>query len=125
MSATEVRMNHADKSAVEAVINKYVKGTVDRNVAILKTVFDEHAVMSGYLGPDKLIGSPQPFFDHLEAHEHGPGYSSEIAHIEVTGRTATARLIENNLYGMRFVNDFHLLQDQGVWKVVSKLFHHD
>lgn len=114
-----------EQTAIKAVIDDYIKGTIERDVALLKTVFHENAVMAGYLGPGKLIGSPQPFYDHLEANEHGPGYASEITSITVTGRTATACLIEQNLYGMRFHNDFHLLNDDGSWKVTAKLFHHD
>jgi hypothetical protein len=118
-------MSDTDKKAVEAVVQAYVQGTIERDVTILRTAFHENAVMSGYLGPNKLIGSTQPFYDHLEANEHGPGYSSTISGIEVTGHTAKARLMEENLYGMNFVNDFHLLNDDGSWKIVSKLFHHD
>ncbi len=119
-------MNRTDDViAVEAVVQEYVQGTADRDIARLKGAFHESAVMSGYLGPAKLIGSPQPFYEHLEANEHGPGYVTKITNIEVTGRTATARLVEDNLYGMSFVNDFHLLNDDGAWKIVSKLFHHD
>ena len=81
--------------------------------------------MSGYLGPNKLIGSIQPFLDHLDANEHGPGYTHELVSVSVTGRTAIARIVEDNLYGMSFVNDFHLINEDGTWLIVSKLFHHD
>ena len=81
--------------------------------------------MSGYLGPNKMVGSPQPFYDHLTANDHGPGYVAKITNVLITGRTAIARLEEDNLYGMHFVNDFHLLNEDGRWSIVSKLFHHD
>ncbi len=112
-------------TAVEAVIKEYIAGTVERDVERLQAIFHPNAVMSGYLGPNKLIGTPAPFFAHLQANEHGPGYRSKITHIQVTGRTASATLLEENLYGMSFVNEFHLLDDDGRWTIVSKLFHHD
>jgi len=119
-------MNRTDDViAVEAIVKDYIQGTADRDIDKLKSAFHENAIMAGYLGPNKLIGSPQPFYDHLTANEHGPGYVTKITGIEVTGRTAIARLVEDNLYGMSFVNDFHLLNDDGQWKIVSKLFHHD
>ncbi|MEL6186825.1 MAG: nuclear transport factor 2 family protein [Myxococcota bacterium] len=110
------------------VIEGYIKGTRDRDIARLKTVFHEAAVMSGYLGPNLLAGSPEPFYAHLEAHPHadqGHAYRAAIAHVSVVGRTAVARLVEDSLYGMSFVNDFHLLQIDGKWSITSKLFHHD
>jgi len=119
-------MNRTDEVlAVEAVVMQYCQGTADRDIPRLQGVFHENAIMVGYLGPNKLIGSPQPFYDHLTANEHGSGYITKITPIEVTGRTAIARLVEDNLYGMSFVNDFHLLKDNDTWKIVSKLFHHD
>ena len=111
--------------AVRAIIEQYRAGTRNADISILKNIFHPNAIMTGYLGPDLLVGSPQPFFDHLAANPVAPEYRSEIVHLEVTGRTATARLIEDHLYGMSFVNDFHLLLSDGRWSIVSKLFHHD
>ncbi|WP_299850978.1 nuclear transport factor 2 family protein [uncultured Roseovarius sp.] len=119
-------MNRADDiAAVKAVIGEYVLGTQDRDVSRLSAIFHPKAVMSGYRGSTPLIGSPQPFFDLLEANEHGEGYEAEISHVSIVGRTACARLVEENLYGKSFVNDFHLLLANGSWLIVSKLFHRD
>ncbi len=120
-------MNRTDDvRAVKAVVKKYISGTGTCDVALLKSVFHENAVMSGYLGPAKLIGSPQPFYDHLQANPHADdSYTCEIVLVSVTGRTAIARLVEDNLYGMSFINDFHLINDDGKWVIASKLFHHD
>lgn len=121
-----MQVNRADDIiAVKAVVKEYVAATLERDVSRLKAIFHPNAAMSGYLGPNQLIGSPQPFYDHLEANPHGEGYVGEISHVSVVGRTACARLVEENLYGMSFVNDFHLLNDNGTWVIVSKLFHHD
>ncbi|MEM7378284.1 MAG: nuclear transport factor 2 family protein [Pseudomonadota bacterium] len=120
-------MNRTDESrAVSAVVAAYLRGTRDRDVETLKGVFHPNAVMSGYLGPNKLIGSPEPFYAHLEANPHPDDhYTGEITEVEVVGRTARARLVEDNLYGLSFINDFHLINEDGQWSIVSKLFHHD
>ena len=94
--------------------------------SVVRVAVSASAVMSGYLGPNKLIGSPEPFYAHLEANPHPDDqYSGEIVSVSVTGRTACARLVEDNLYGLSFVNDFHLINEDGSWSIVSKLFHHD
>ncbi|MEL6347412.1 MAG: nuclear transport factor 2 family protein [Myxococcota bacterium] len=119
-------MNRTHKAAAVAdVIRVYIKGTQERDVTVLRQVFHENAVMSGFLGPNKLVGSPEPFFAHLEANPHNGDYTAEITHLDVVGRTARAVLVEDGLYGMAFVNDFHLLFDDGRWLITSKLFHHD
>ena len=115
-----------DIQAVSKVIRAYVSGTADRDVAALRALFHETAVMSGYLGPNLLLGAPEPFFAHVAETPHeGDSYAAEIVHVSVVGRTATVRLVEDNLYGLSFVNDFHLLQIDGSWTIMSKLFHHD
>ncbi|MGR3502357.1 nuclear transport factor 2 family protein [Pseudaestuariivita sp.] len=116
----------ADAQAITAVIQDYIQGTKDRDIAKLKEVFHPNAVMAGYLGPNLLAGSPDPFYAHLEANPHAPDpYAGEIVGISVTGRIATAELHEDNLYGMAFVNHFHLLNEDGTWRITAKLFHHD
>ena len=109
----------------EAVIEAYTVGTRTRNVALLKQVFHENAVMTGWLGPNFLHGGPEPFFGALEANEVGPDYASRTVAIDVTDKVAIARTEEQNLLGMSFTNDFHLAQlDDGTWRITSKLFRH-
>ena len=119
-------MNRKDDTvSVKAVIADYIKGTSDSDPELLESVFHENAVMSGYLGPDMLLGGPQPFFDAIAQNKVGPEYQAEITELSVTGRTATATIVEHNLYGLSFVNAFHLLNVNGNWTITSKLFHHD
>ncbi|MEL6801006.1 MAG: hypothetical protein AAFO80_14090 [Pseudomonadota bacterium] len=46
----------------QAAVEAYIEGTRTRDVALLKTVFADGAVMTGYLGPDLLHGGPEPFY---------------------------------------------------------------
>ncbi|MEJ8572473.1 nuclear transport factor 2 family protein [Microbaculum marinum] len=119
-------MNRTDETAaVRAVVSDYIRGTAESDPALLRSVFHEAAVMSGYLGPDLLLGGPEPFFEAVGARKVGPDYSAEITEISVLGRTATATVVEDNLYDLSFVNAFHLLKVDGAWTITSKLFHHD
>lgn len=115
----------ADAAAVAEVMAAYGSGTRARDVEALKAIFHPNAVMSGYLGPELLIGSPQPFFDHLAANEVAESYRAETTAVDVAGATARARVVEDDLFGMSFVNEFHLVRSDGRWLIVSKLFHHD
>ncbi|MEM7545876.1 MAG: nuclear transport factor 2 family protein [Pseudomonadota bacterium] len=119
-------MNHVDDAAaVEAVMNEYIAGTRNRDVPRLKAIFHEKAVMTGYLGPDLLVGGPEPFYGALEANEVGDDYAAHVAEVSITGATAQGRIVEDNLIGFSFVNDFHLIKTDGAWKIISKLFHHN
>lgn len=114
-----------DTARVAGVLERYTEGTRRRDVAILKKIFDPNAVMSHWLGPNRLCGSPQPFFDHLEANAVGDDYASEVSAVVAEGGMATATMREANLFGLSFVNHFHLVKtDDGRWLITAKLFGH-
>ena len=119
MSRTE------EAAAVARILRIYEDGTRERDVDALRAIFDERAVMSGWLGPDLLVGPPEPFLNALREREVGPGYAAHVTAIEVTGATARAQVVEDDLWGLSFVNDFHLIRGPEGWRIVSKLFHHD
>lgn len=114
-----------DAKAVAAVMDAYIAGTKNRDVAGLKAIFHPDALMSGYFGPDIMIGTPQPFFHELAVNEIAPDYAAHVVSVEVTGNTALGRIVEDNLLGLSFVNDFHLIKMDGAWLIISKLYHHD
>lgn len=108
-----------------SVIEAYVTGTAQRDIALLEEIFHEDAVMSGWLGQDLLHGGPEPFYGALEANEISEAYAADITHVTQTGPVATATLTEANLLGLSFTNHFHLAQQEdGSWRITSKLFSH-
>ncbi|MEO0691740.1 MAG: nuclear transport factor 2 family protein [Pseudomonadota bacterium] len=109
----------------QAAVEAYIEGTRTRDVALLKTVFADGAVMTGYLGPDLLHGGPEPFYGALEANEVGDDYAATIVDVTETGAIATGQLAEDNLLGLSFLNHFQLVHlPEGGWKISAKLFKH-
>jgi len=119
----------SDIEQVAATLEKYIQGSLNADVALLKTIFHPQAAMFGYLGPNLLVGSPEPFFAHLASGpslaQAGKPYRARIAGIEVTGNTASAKLVEDGFADLDFVDYFHLLKVDGKWLIVAKTFHHD
>lgn len=116
-----------DVSAVREVMERYVDATFRADVDALRTIFHPGASMTGYLGDDLLVGTPEPFFVDIGTRpsmaEAAAPYKAEITSIQVSGRAATATLAESGFFGvMRFVNYFHLLNVDGDWKIISKTF---
>lgn len=119
MSRTE------DAAAVARVMAEYVEGTRLGDAARLRAIFHETAVMNGYLLGELRTGGPGRFFDRVDGRPAEAAYAAEVTAVEVAGATARARLIEDHLWGMSFVNDFHLLKIEGRWMIMSKIYHHD
>ncbi|KIC49860.1 nuclear transport factor 2 family protein [Tateyamaria sp. ANG-S1] len=112
-------------ASARAVVEAYIEGTRTRDIDLLRTVFHDGAVMTGWLGPDLLHGGPEPFYGALEANEVGDDYSGEITGLKVDDKIATASITERNLLGMSFENHFQIIQlDDGTWRISAKLFRH-
>lgn len=112
---------------VREILERYIKGTYTADVPLLKSVFHKEARMVGYLGDQLLIGTPAPFFEDMGSQasmeELGQTYHGEIRDLEVNGNVAKATIHETGFRGSaELVNHFHLLCENGEWKIVSKTF---
>jgi ketosteroid isomerase-like protein len=113
-----------DTGAARAVVEEYVAACRALSVERLAALFHPDARMSGYLGGQCLVGSPEPFLEAVRgaAGADTGGYSAQITSLVVTGSVAAATLEERGFLGMDFVDHFHLVKLNGGWKIVSKTF---
>jgi len=113
-----------EAQAVRCVVQRYVEFSDTGDVEALKTLFHPNALMSGYLMGELGIGSTQPFFEAVTnvTPDNSSEYVAEIGAIEVAGNAASATLVEKNFLGMNFVDYFHLIKEDGEWRIVSKTF---
>ena len=113
-------------AAIREVLQHYIDGSYRADINKLKTCFHPKAAMSGYLKRELDIGTPQPFYDELEgaksSKDAGEDYQAEIGFIHVVGPIASAAVIEDNLLGTSYVNHFHLLEIEGTWRIISKIY---
>lgn len=119
--------NDNAEAAVKAALDRYADAVYHADVETLKNAFHPAAAMFGYLGDELLLGTPEPFVADIAGHppmaESGAPFDAVFSAIHVSGRTATATLHESGFFGAgNFVNYFHLLNDGGEWKIVSKTF---
>jgi hypothetical protein len=110
-----------------AVINTYINATYTSDIPALRSAFHKDAHMTGYLGDNLLIGTPEPFFDDMGS---GPSmqsqnapYKADIVLLSVTGRIASAVVRETGFRGSGTLeNHFQLIEDCGNWSIISKNF---
>lgn len=120
-------MANAEEAAVRKVVQQYIDGTYQGDVKALRDCFHPKAVMNGYLQDQLLIGGPEPFFENMQnapsMAEAGAPYKGEIIFVDVVGSVASVTIKETGFGGsMAFTDYFHLLKDQGEWKIISKTF---
>ena len=114
------------EAEIRKVIALYAQGTYEGDAEKLNSVFHPKAVMNGYLGDHPLLATPQIFIDEMQRaplEAAGTPYRWEVADVRVAGKIASATLLESGFPGgEEFTNYFHLIDDGGGWKIISKLF---
>ena len=109
---------------VRAVVEAYIDGSRRGDADLLRSIFHPQAVMMGYLAGNLMSGSPEPFFEHAARGAQPESYSGRVGEIRVDGDVATATLHEEGFAELDFVDHFHLLREDGTWRITSKVFHH-
>ncbi len=119
-------MSADDIAEIRRVVTQYVEGYLNADVAALKEVFAEDAVMNGYLGDRLIEGAPAFFIENvgkappIAGQVGNPTY--HIGEVEIRGDAAAVTLHERDFGGMNFTDFMHLLKRDGEWKIISKTF---
>ena len=112
---------------VREVIQRYITGTYQADVEMLAGVFHPQAHMTGYLGDNLLLGTPEPFLQDMGSApsmaSQKDAYQAEIESIRIEGNVAAVVVSETGFRGSATLVDFfHLIKTDGEWKIISKLF---
>lgn len=113
----------SDTEMIEKTIQYYIDGAISGKGEDMKPGFHEDATIFGYIGEDLFEGAIQKLFDWND--ENGPATDLEakIANIDLVGTVATVRLELDNWTGHKFTDLFTLLNVDGTWKIMNKVFH--
>jgi len=112
---------------VRTVIQRYIDGTYRADIPELRSVFHPHARMTGFLGEEFLLGTPEPFFQDMASapsmESQGTNYHAEIRELTIAGRIASVVLYETGFRGEGVLEDhFQLVCLKGTWSILSKNF---
>ncbi len=114
----------ADKAIRQAVVD-YVEGMTFGDEARLRSAFHPDAAIVGHYNGALEWQSIDQFVAEVAAsgvNAAGPGPTYEVLSIDVAGDAASAKV--SNLYaGARFTDYLSLLQHDGRWTIVNKLYH--
>lgn len=112
-------------NAIAEVLGKYIEGGKQASSDVMKPAFSDQATIFGVDADGKLAGGPiQGLFDTIDsAFRPSPEARGVIAHIDIVGTAASARVDTNDISGFCFTDFFNLLKVEGKWTVVSKIYH--
>jgi len=113
----------SDADAIARTIQIYVDGGRSGRGDDMKPAFHSTATISGYIGDDLLAGPITHLYEWNDRNGPAEELQSRIASIDVEGSIATVRLELDNWTGRRFTDMFTLLEIDGSWKIISKVFY--
>ncbi len=115
--------NVSEYDVIAKVIQHYIDGAKSGKGDDMKPAFHKDATIFGYAGADLFGGPIQQLFDWSD--ENGPAaeLQARVASIDLVGTVAIVRLELTNLNGARYTDMFTLLEIDGEWKILSKVFH--
>ena len=112
-----------DYDAITHTVQNYINGGKTGRTADMKLAFHPDATIFGYIGPDLFGGPIQGLFDWNDRNGPATELQGRITSIDGIETVATVRLELYNWTGHRFTDLFTLLQVDGEWKIMNKVFH--
>jgi len=114
----------SDLDAISKVLQIYMNAAKSGTGADMKPAFAEQATIFGYVGTELAFHGPiQGLYDWHDKNGKAREIQARIAHIDVVGTVAHARVEAENWTGHKFTDLFLLIKLDGNWKIINKVFH--
>jgi 4-oxalocrotonate tautomerase len=115
-----------NQEAVRKVAEAYITATFEGDVEALRRLFDESAIMYGYLNGELLKAGAEPFFEQMAGtpslKSSGAPYDAAVDLVDASDNIGTAIITEKCFGPFEFTNYLHLLKENDEWKIISKTF---
>ncbi len=113
----------SEHEAIAEAIQPYIDGAKSGSGDAMRPSFHKDATIFGYAGSELFGGPIEQLFSWADESDPSPDLHARIASIEVADTVATMRLELSNLGGHRYTDLFTLLEVDGDWKIMNKVFH--
>ena len=112
-----------DQEAIALTLQHYIDGAKSGKGADMEPAFHQDATIFGYIGTDLFAGPIQQLFDWNDQNGPAKELQAKIVNIDIAGTIATVKLELDNWTGHRFTDQFTMLNVDGEWKIMNKVFH--
>lgn len=113
----------SDYEAVLETVKKYVEACKEGKSEIMKSSFTENALMYGYLNGQLFNGSIEALYGAVDQFGPAKDAVAQVDVLSIEGTAATVRVVLENWHGITFTDFHNLLNMNGEWKIVAKVFH--
>jgi len=112
-----------DYDDIVKAIQPYFDGARTGVGEAMKPTFHADAMVYGYLGDTLVSGPIKLIYDWVDSVGPSPSVTPRVVKVDVAGTAASVRIEVDDWHQHRFTDIFNLLQVDGKWMVVNKIFH--
>lgn len=109
-----------------SVLQSYIDGSRDLDRAKLADCFHPKAILTGFLLDNAIVGTPELYLADIgrmaSQGVSNEGYEAHVEGLTVQGSVASATVVMSGLAGLNFNDFMHLVEEDGRWSIISKLF---
>ena len=120
---TNTTINVSEYGEIAKVIQHYIDGAKSGSGDDMKPAFHKDATIFGYVGSELFAGPIQQLFAWNDENGPATALTAQIVSIDLIDTVATVRLELDNWTGQRYTDLFTLLNVDGEWKIMNKIFH--
>jgi len=121
---TTTSVSVADIDAIKAALQIYLDAARSGSGADMRRAFWPQATIFGYVGAELPFNGPiEPLFTWTQGNGPSENVQGRITCIDVIGKIAHARIEAENWAGAKFTDFMLLLNIDGAWKILNKVFH--
>lgn len=119
-------MKISELDSIIKTVNKYGTAITNGDIELLRSAFHPKAMMYGCSGDSVTMVEIEGLFAYVASQTpplvSGEQHRSIIKNIDVSGNCASAEVLQENCYGVNYINYFQLLKIEGQWLIVSKAY---
>jgi hypothetical protein len=113
---------YAKQEAIAAALQQYIDSARTGDGAAMRLAFAETARISGAYGGKAVEWTVSEFCEIIQKGGPAVDLQARIVGIEYAGNAGMARLEAQNWRGARYTDFFVLTEQQGSWRIRSKVF---
>ena len=120
---TSALSNINEYDAISKIIQCYVDGGRQGRGDAMRPAFHQDATICGYANGEMFAGPIQKLFDHVDQEAPASGVQARLVSVDIIDTIAVARLELDGWNGHRYTDVFTLLNAEGEWTILNKVFH--
>ncbi len=115
--------NVSEYDLIAQAVQHYIDGATSGKGDDMKPAFHKDATIFGYAGADLFGGPIQLLFDWSDGNGPANELKARISKVDIIDTIATVKVELDNWTGARYTDLFTMLNVDGEWKIMSKVFH--